>query len=345
MKTYDEILTAMKKAFFDSCGRNVDNMGDIDARFQAVASELFSLGCKNDFLLKQAFPQTATGDYLDRHAAMRDIQRHTGTKAHGVLRFSVSQPAVNDISIPMGIICSLEDKPFIQYITDAACTIPAGTKSAEVSATALEIGSQYNCPRGAVTCMVNAPMGVEAVTNDDSFAGGSDNESDERLRGRIMDSFRLGNCISIEYVEALVMKLPFIIDCRVNILSDYDVYVWVRTTEGKLTYEMRDEVDNRLEVFAMIDTGYTLKGAHPQQFDIKVDAIRTNADADAIKALVSSVCSGLRINENLDLDYLEYRLSQLGDCRVTSPTQVGRYVICSNGRFLALNNCEVLMDE
>ena len=103
MKTYDEILTAMKKAFFDSCGRNVDNMGDIDARFQAVASELFSLGCKNDFLLKQAFPQTATGDYLDRHAAMRDIQRHTGTKAHGVLRFSVSQPTINDISIPISL--------------------------------------------------------------------------------------------------------------------------------------------------------------------------------------------------------------------------------------------------
>ncbi|MGN0531741.1 MAG: baseplate J/gp47 family protein [Eubacterium sp.] len=344
MKTYNDILTAMKKAFFDSCGRNVENMGDIDARFQAVASELFSLGCKNDFLLRQAFPQTATGTYLDSHAAMRDMVRHTGTNAHGILTFAVSQPAVNDISIPKGIICSLEDKPFIQYITDAACTIAAGTKSAEVSATALEIGSQYNCPKANVTRMVNAPTGVETVTNLTEFEGGSDNESDELLRRRIMDSFRLGNGISTEYVEALVMKLPYVIDCKISILDDHSVYVWTRTTEGKVTQKMKEEIDDSLQVFAMINEDYAIKGSYKKSFDIKVDAIRTNADADAIKALVTSVCSGLRINENLDLDYLEYRLSELGDCRVTSPTQVGRYVICNNGGYLGLQNCEVLMD-
>lgn len=345
MKTYDEILAAMKNAFFEHSGRNVDNMGDICARFESVASELFSLGCQNEFLMKQAFPQTATGEYLDRHGAMRDISRGKGARAKGTLRFLVSQPATDDIIVPMGTVCSSWDKPYIQYATDADCVIASGATSAIMTATALEVGSEYNCDAGTISQIVNIPTGVESVTNSVAFRGGCDNECDEHLRSRIMDSFALSNGVSRQYMEALAMQLDFVLDCKVCDGQNSSVTVYVRTPDNSITNAQVTQVKYRLLLFSMLCQTINVVCARESSYDLKIDATQCSAQPQEIKDIVKSICDGVRIGEDIDLDYLEYRLSQLGYCRVSSDSQIGRRIICDTGAYLSLQNCEVLTDE
>lgn len=72
--TYEEILENMKKAYFDECKVNVDNMSDLGKRFETVASELFALSCYGDYIFKQAFVQTATENTLTGTARSGDAK-------------------------------------------------------------------------------------------------------------------------------------------------------------------------------------------------------------------------------------------------------------------------------
>ena len=98
--TYDEILNNMKNAFYEKSGENVDLMSDLGARFQAVASELYSLSCYGDYILRQSFPQTASGTELDYHAALRDITRKSASKSSGELTFYVDEPIETELTVP-----------------------------------------------------------------------------------------------------------------------------------------------------------------------------------------------------------------------------------------------------
>ncbi len=77
--TYDEILNSMKIEFAGEKGEAVKELSDIEARFKAVASEIYSVSAYGDYIMKQSFPQTATGEFLDRHEELRSITRKTAS--------------------------------------------------------------------------------------------------------------------------------------------------------------------------------------------------------------------------------------------------------------------------
>ena len=162
--TYNEIINKMKAAYFERCGESVKAFSDTSARLEAAASELFSLACEAEFIFRQAFPQSATGEYLDFHAELRDIQRKQSSKAMGELTFSVIEAAESDVEIPKGTICSKADEVYVQFITTENAVISAGDTEVTVPASALENGGEYNAPAGTVTVMVNPPAGVDGVS-------------------------------------------------------------------------------------------------------------------------------------------------------------------------------------
>ena len=89
--TYNEILQNMKTAYNKELGREIAENSIDEKKLEAIASELYGLSCYGDFILKQAFVQTATGGYLDRHGALRDCKRKLGTKAKGTLTFGINE--------------------------------------------------------------------------------------------------------------------------------------------------------------------------------------------------------------------------------------------------------------
>lgn len=85
--------------FLRECKLNLKNVGyvpddasDIGIRMKTLAGEIFSLESSLDFLKRQMFPTTATGEYLDKHAEMRGLKRKPAIKASGKLMFYVERP-------------------------------------------------------------------------------------------------------------------------------------------------------------------------------------------------------------------------------------------------------------
>ncbi len=207
MRTTDEIYSALAGTLAQMSGTAVTEGGDMSLRLHAVAAEVFSLEAQADFVARQSFPQTAVGEYLDRHAALRGLTRGAAQKAEGVLRFFVDAPAAGELSVPAGTEC--RSAAGTAFVTTQAGVIAEGETECSVAAAAAAAGSGGNVPAQSVTCMILPPPGVTGVVNDAAFSGGTDGEDDEALRGRILTSYRLlPNGANKAYYASRVLDQP-----------------------------------------------------------------------------------------------------------------------------------------
>ena len=71
MKTVDEIFGEMLVCFGERTGMEVDQGCDLAVRLYAAAAQIYAMYLQADWVARQAFPQTAEGDYLDLHAQLR----------------------------------------------------------------------------------------------------------------------------------------------------------------------------------------------------------------------------------------------------------------------------------
>lgn len=205
MRTTEEIYTALVGQLAQLSGTAIAEGGDMSLRLRAVAEEMFTLEAQADFVARQCFPQTAVGEFLDRHAQLRALERGGARKAGGALRFYVEKPAAGELNIPVGTEC--RNAAGTAFVTTQAASIAAGATECVAAAEALEAGSGGNVPARAVTCMVLAPQGVAGVVNDSAFSGGSDGEDDDSLRRRILASYRLlPNGANKAYYESRVLN-------------------------------------------------------------------------------------------------------------------------------------------
>ncbi len=81
-------------------GRGAGSGSEVAVRFYAVAAQLYSLYVQAEWTRRQCFPQAAQGEDLDRHAALRGVERRAAVPAQGVVRFYVDQARQEDVEIP-----------------------------------------------------------------------------------------------------------------------------------------------------------------------------------------------------------------------------------------------------
>lgn len=207
MRTTDEIYSALAGTLAQMSGTAVVEGGDMSLRLHAVAAELFSLEAQADFVARQSFPQTAAGEWLDRHAQLRGLTRGAARKAEGTLRFFTETPAAGTLTVPAGTECT--SAAGTAFVTTHDGVIEAGETECCVAAEAAAAGSGGNAPAQAVTCMILPPTGIAGVVNDAAFSGGSDGEDDESLRARVLSSYRLlPNGANRAYYKSRVMDQP-----------------------------------------------------------------------------------------------------------------------------------------
>ncbi|NLF35065.1 MAG: baseplate J/gp47 family protein [Clostridiales bacterium] len=200
MKTVDEIYREMLAAFAEETGMELTGTSDLAVRLYAVAAQVNGLYIQGDWVLRQCFPQTAEGDYLDRHAALRALTRREAAKAQGVIRFSVGEAMSADRPIQAGVVCMTAG--LVRFETTQEAVLKAGELWTDVPARAVEAGSAGNVAAETVRFLSVAPVGVSACTNPAGFAGGADQESDEALRQRVLESFkRLPNGANAAFYE------------------------------------------------------------------------------------------------------------------------------------------------
>ena len=187
MRSAEEIYQEMLAVFTEKTGFSMDGAGDVAVRLYAAAAQIESLYLYSDWALAQSFPQTAQGEYLDLHGAMRGVARKAAEKASGTVRFSVNEARADAVDIPAGTV--LMTTGLTRFVTKAGAAIAAGSLSADVPAEAERAGASGNAAAGTVTLMAAIPPGVSACTNPEAFTGGADAETDEDYRARVLASF------------------------------------------------------------------------------------------------------------------------------------------------------------
>ncbi len=172
--TVEELYGQMVDTFQRETGMALAGDGDMAVRLYAVAAQLYALYVQADWVGRQCFPQTAQGDYLDKHAQLRGLERRAATAAVGVLSFETDHPPEADLSIPEGTVCMTAAQ--VRFETTEAGVLKAGQTSAQVRARAVEPGAGGNAAVGTVRAMAVAPVGVSRCTNPEAFSGGLDAE-------------------------------------------------------------------------------------------------------------------------------------------------------------------------
>lgn len=157
-------------------------------------------------LSKIAFPDTAEGEWLDKHGAnpFIKLERDTGSEATGFVVFSIPNVTTDDIVIPEEtIVVSTESG--IEYATDSEVIIAAGETEVTASVTCLTEGVDGNCSENTVTLIDDDYIDISELTvnNTEAFTGGTDYEEDDEYRERLLAFVRQPDFGSLPYYQEL----------------------------------------------------------------------------------------------------------------------------------------------
>lgn len=188
MKTVEEIYQELLAAFGTRTGLEPRGGTDLSARMYALAAQVYGLYVQAEWVVRQAFPQTAQGEYLDRHAQLRSVTRKPAVQAEGVVRFTAGETSNLPRSIPKGTVCMTAG--MVRFETTRVGTLEAGALFVDVPVRALEPGAAGNVSADTILAMAVAPFGIASCSNPQACSGGTDEEGDESLRERVLDTFR-----------------------------------------------------------------------------------------------------------------------------------------------------------
>lgn len=188
MRTVEEIYQEMLACFGERTGLEPKEGCDLSARLYALAAQVYALYVQADWVVRQAFPQTAEGEYLDCHAQLRGLERKPAVAAEGTVRFTAGEVSTAPRDIPQGTVCMTAG--LVRFETTAPAVLEEGELTVDVPVQALEAGKSGNVSAGTVVSMAVAPVGISACTNPSPCSGGADEEEDEALRERVLESFK-----------------------------------------------------------------------------------------------------------------------------------------------------------
>ena len=288
--TVEEIYSQMAETFRTETGLTLAGDGDMAVRLYAAAAQIYALYVQADWVARQCFPQTALGEYLDKHAQLRGLERRAAVAAVGVLRFSVASASDTDLPISAGTVCMTAAQ--VRFETLEAAVLPAGDTSVDVRAQALEPGAAGNAAAGTVRAMAVAPVGISQVTNPAAFTGGVDEEDDEALRERVLDTFRrMPNGANAAFYEQEALSFPEVAAASVvaRPRGTGTVDVVIATAAGLPDSELLEAVEAHLESRREIAVDLQVKAPTAKQMDVTVQvAAEEGADGDGVLGAVES---------------------------------------------------------
>ncbi len=313
MKTTEEIYLEMMDRFARETGMEPDGTGELAVRMYALAAQVYGLYQEAAWTRRQCFPQTATGEDLDKHAFLRGLTRNPAGRAAGVLRFLVSGTADRDLTIPQGTVAMTAG--LVSFETTREAVLKAGTGYVEVPAQAVQPGPGGNTPAGTIRTMAVAPVGVDGCTNPAAFTGGCEEEGDEALRARVLASYRrLPNGTNAAYYEQEALAVDGVAAVTVlpknRGIGTVDLYITGRS--GLPSAELLDAVQADLEEKREIGVSLRVLAPVGVETDVLVTVkAREGLDASAVCSAVSDALETFFDGTLLGKDLLLARLGQV----------------------------------
>lgn len=210
MITLEEIYAGLAAEFQSQTGMTAGSSSELAVRFYAVAAQIYSLYVQGEWIRRQCFPQTALGEELDKHAALRNIARRQATKATGAVRFLLDSAHMIDIEIPEGTVCMTAGG--IRFLTTCKAAVKAGELYAQVPVEADQAGAAGNVGAGTIVYMSLPPMCIVACVNPEPLSNGQDEEGDEELRQRVLDTYRrLANGANNAFYQQAAMSFDGVV--------------------------------------------------------------------------------------------------------------------------------------
>lgn len=330
MEELRTIYERMRTVFAEETGFVPNDGCDMMVRLYALAAEVQSLLAQADWVLDQSFPQTAQGQYLDYHAETRALTRLPAAKAAGVLRFSAPSAAVTDYEIEAGSVAMTTGG--VRFETTEKATLQKGETYVDVPARAVEAGANGNAIADAVHIMSVYPVGITQCTNPEAFSGGSGEESDEKLRERVMESYkRLPNGANAAFYEQEAMSFPNVAAAkavgRARGIGTVDVYV--STYAGAPGEALLGEIEAALQKKREIAVDVEVKA--PTEKTVNVTAELTAEQGwtmqeitDAAKAALQAYFTGERLGEAVytaKLASILYGVEGVKNCHLLLPSE------------------------
>jgi uncharacterized phage protein gp47/JayE len=137
------------------------------------------------------FPLFAWGGYLDDLGTTYKVERLAATPAGGFVTFRGAPGTIIGLGFTAGVEGAIEGVETKEYEVTASGTID---ESGEITLpiTAITAGSLSNAASGQINVPLSSPASGEitALSNEDPVVGGTDPESDEALRERLLSVFQ-----------------------------------------------------------------------------------------------------------------------------------------------------------
>lgn len=282
-------------------------------RLYAVAAQIYALYVQADWVNRQCFPQSAEGEYLDKHAQLRGLERRAAVAAEGSIRFQTDSAAQADLTIPAGTVCMTAG--LIRFETTREVTLQAGQTQVDAPAAALEPGAAGNVAAGAIRAMAVAPVGISRCTNPEGFSGGLDQESDEELRERVLETFqRMPNGANAAFYEQGAMSFPQVaaaaVVSRPRGVGSVDVVVATAsgTPDEGLLADLQAYFEQRREIAVDVQ----VRAPEVQNVDVTVQIQpATNRDGETVQQNVEQAIRSWFNGQRLGQNILRAKLSQL----------------------------------
>ena len=315
MRAIETIYQEMLAAYAERRGGQIEEDCELAVRLWAAAAQVQALEAQADWVLAQSFPQTAAGEYLDRHAAVRGLKRQAAAKAVGTLTFTAATAQTGALTVPEGTVCMTEGA--VRFRTTELGTIPAGETSVTVAAEAVETGAGGNVGAGAVHVLTACPVAVTAVTN-------------EALRVRVLDTFlRLPNGANAAWYELTACRHAGVTSAkavgRARGIGTVDVYV--STPEGVPGQALLTELQTVFQKSREIAVDVKVKAPEAVEVNMTLTVKPAEGTAfEAAKAAVESELAGFfggrLLGQSVKLAELYsriYALDAVENCRITLP--------------------------
>ncbi len=261
----------MKNNYIESSDNNFDEASEIAVRMKVMAGEIFNAYSSLEWLKRQMFASSASGEYLDYIARERGIERRQATKAKGVLTFSVEEASSDPILIPRGTVVVTPGSNPLRFYTTEDAVLPLMTMSVSVNAEAEVAGFAGNILAGINFLPVSVPAEIVQIRNNSRFVGGADTETDSSLRERIKDTYY---CVPNGMNKAYYQQLAKTVDGvkKVGVVSFArgagTINVYVSGNEDDISQAVVDEVAQVIQskreinldvqVFAAVKSPYNL---------------------------------------------------------------------------------------
>lgn len=255
--------------------------------------------------LANHFVNTAEDEYLDLIGANPNInlERIQGSNASGFVKFTIAEPAINEIEIPEGTTVSNTDA---SYTTIGDNYISIGETYTYCQVECDVDGTIGNCVIGAITECEDPQF---SVTNEEAFTNGAEFEDDEDYRTRLLEYLREPNFGSLGYYEGVLMNFNNVHD--ILQVEDADAIHYILNIPN-------DETETYTDIVAHFNDANNYILGHTFDFDLAdhvevACTVTVNDDCNVDEEDIKEICSKYFIGgsmTNYPLDIVGFNIGE-----------------------------------